>query len=101
MEVKANRVASWDFLKNPGDFLFTYDKQNRICGMVEKCPCGCGAEGGISFVGECYGTREASKGRPLWDWNGDEDKPTLIPSIQRTSGCKWHGFLTDGVFKSG
>src|SRR4029079_11744671 len=100
MEVKANRVASWDDLKNPGDFIFTVDKQDRICGLVEMCPCGCGATGGISFVGETYGSREKFKGRPLWDWNGDQERPTLTPSIQRTSGCKWHGYLTDGVFRS-
>ena len=98
-EVKANRVATWDDLKNPGDFIFTHDKQDRICGLVEICPCGCGAEGGISFVGPTYGTREESQGRPLWDWNGSQDKPTITPSIQRTGGCRWHGYLTDGVFR--
>lgn len=99
MEVKATRVSSIDDLKNPGDFLFTVDKQDRICGMIEKCPCGCGLEGGISFVGPTYGQRGEGQ-RPLWDWNGDEDKPTLTPSIQRTAGCRWHGYLTDGVFRS-
>lgn len=98
-EVKARRVNTFDDLKEPGDFVFTYDKQDRICGMIEKCPCGCGAEGGISFVGETYGKRGEGT-RPLWDWNGDEDKPSLTPSILRTAGCKWHGYLTDGVFKS-
>lgn len=45
--------------------------------------------------------REAGKPRPpepFWEWDGDENKPTLTPSI----GCgpkddhNWHGYLTAG-----
>jgi hypothetical protein len=53
------------------------------------CPCGCGAVIGVSV-------------KPAipegWNWNGSLDKPTLSPSILRTAGCRWHGFLTDGEF---
>lgn len=31
---------------------------------------------------------------PLWTWDGNEDKPTLSPSIH-TLGC-WHGFVRAG-----
>ena len=32
---------------------------------------------------------------PAWLWNGDEQHPTLRPSI-RCLISGWHGFLTDG-----
>lgn len=43
----------------------------------------------------------------IWAWNGNVEKPTLTPSInclsekdgKPTSGCGWHGFITDGVMR--
>jgi hypothetical protein len=34
-----------------------------------------------------------------WDWNGNDDAPTLAPSINcnGAGGCGWHGFIQDGV----
>jgi len=60
-------------------------------GITFLCPCGCGAIGGIRFN---------QFGRPgsAWTWDGNKDKPTCTPSIQRTEGCRWHGHLIDGVF---
>lgn len=56
------------------------------------CPCGCGSVHVISVsVGE--------KKPHHWLWNGNIEKPTLTPSIQCLTPCRWHGFLTDGVFK--
>lgn len=38
---------------------------------------------------------------PSWDWNGDQEKPSLSPSILTRTGegqvC--HSFLRDGVFE--
>ena len=37
--------------------------------------------------------REAEDGIPAWNWDGDEESPTLQPSV------KWHGehfFVEDG-----
>ena len=33
-----------------------------------------------------------------WEWDGNEDKPTLAPSIAcgRPKGCDWHGYMTAG-----
>jgi hypothetical protein len=31
-----------------------------------------------------------------WDWNGDEDKPTLNPSVFHHGNPEWHGFIRDG-----
>lgn len=55
------------------------------------CPCGCGYIGSTP-VNELYGERR-------WKWNGDTEKPTLEPSIQMLSACRWHGYLRNGVFE--
>lgn len=54
------------------------------------CPCGCGMANQMPvYSGETgYG----------WKWNGDRVKPTLTPSIQQMSTCRWHGYLTDGMW---
>jgi len=34
-----------------------------------------------------------------WQWDGNEDNPTVTPSININNG-HWHGYLTGGVFRS-
>jgi len=65
----------------------------HLGGLTWLCPGGCGAESTIVFRGRCDGHN-----RPSWEWNGSLDKPTLTPSIL-SLGCRWHGYLTDGVWK--
>lgn len=35
---------------------------------------------------------------PTWDWDGNEQEPTLTPSINcnGNGGCGWHGFMKAG-----
>ena len=54
------------------------------------CPCGCGTIGAMPI------THWDPNG---WTWNGNKELPTTTPSIQMLSPCRWHGYLTDGVFK--
>ena len=43
---------------------------------------------------------DRARGGPhIWGWNGNEDKPTLLPSIS-CSKCKRHFHVTDGIEKS-
>ena len=37
-------------------------------------------------------------GARIWGWDGDEERPTLQPSIHDIG--HWHGFLTAGVLVS-
>lgn len=54
------------------------------------CPCGCGELHIIAMKkGGGYG----------WEWDGNEQDPTLTPSIQATTGCRWHGYLKKGKWE--
>jgi hypothetical protein len=66
-------------------------KTEKIVYIRFVCPCGCGAVHGVP-VDKSFGS--------AWDFNGDYQKPTLTPSIQILSGCRWHGYITDGTFKT-
>lgn len=49
----------------------------------------------------CVPVRPWADGSPSWEWDGNIECPTLTPSIlHRDCACKWHGFLTAGVFVS-
>lgn len=109
MEVTANKVAGWDDLKQPGDWYFMPDSQgNEFAYLVYVCPCGnCGRQ----YLSQIPISEADHSGRPRWQWNGDQENPSLTPSIQRrveihahgdepAYKCDWHGYLTDGVFRS-
>lgn len=94
MDVSATLKQSYDDLVNPGDFIFTTARDYEgHAGMIFLCPCGCKSPRSVVFRGA-----PNRDGRPSWQWNGNEDKPSLRPSLLATTGCRWHGFLTDGVF---
>lgn len=93
-DVPANIVADFEDLKAPGDLLWRGSKPGeKPTRAVFLCPCGCEALLGFVVAGD-------STQHPVWQWNGNEQKPTVTPSIRFLSGCQWHGFLTDGVFKT-
>lgn len=61
-------------------------------GFNFQCPCGCGALGSVRVAGP-----------HAWQWNGSRDKPTVRPSVllgDTKGNPHWHGWLTDGVWKS-
>jgi len=63
----------------------------QVAGLMFVCPCGCGVVGHLTI-------RPCNE-RPSWEWDGNQEKPTLSPSIQKTTDCRWHGFLRAGVFE--
>lgn len=79
----------------PGAFGFNPDALTGSCSLVYRCPCGCGDLRTIPIVyGPCPGT-----GHGPWGWNGDTTKPTTTPSIRHVDNCRFHGFLTAGVWQ--
>ncbi len=53
------------------------------------CPCGCGKANMVTIYSD---GRLNGEGRG-WFWNGDRDRPTLSPSLQQHTACRWHGHL--------
>jgi hypothetical protein len=91
MNVPGKKVETFEEMNSPGCF-----RWSNAC-LMFVCPCGCESIAGVA-VGKDMDDRGGN--HPVWQWNGDREKPTITPSIQLVGGCCWHGFLTDGVFKS-
>lgn len=81
-----------------GDFMITEDG-----GRLTFClPCNCAQH--KDFGGLLVGGIKLS-GEGAWTWNGSRENPTTSPSIlvmsDRDGICPgWHGYLTDGIFRS-
>jgi hypothetical protein len=61
------------------------------------CPCGCGTPAGVAVAKDM---NDRGGNHPVWQWDGNIEKPTITPSIQIIGGCGWHGYLTAGVFRT-
>lgn len=93
------RDADWtiDGITNskhpPGTAAWMRNTDGQISVLSFVCPCGCRDVITVPV--------KNGKERPdAWVWNGSLDLPTLSPSILRKSGCKWHGWLTVGEFRT-
>lgn len=86
-------VSGLDDLDRPGDFTFIAGAEPDRLMFAASCPCGCGEHFGIYVRYE-----PGAPHRPLvWDWDGDRERPTLSPSIQRQMcACLWHGWMRAG-----
>lgn len=69
------------------------DPNGQITHLHYLCPCGCGAVGNAPV-------NKGGKIAHAWEWDGNEEFPTLNPSIQMLTKCRWHGFLRKGVWIS-
>lgn len=81
-----------DLAPGSAQWCVAYSEPDKIVDLMFVCPCGCGS------IGHCAVEKHGN--HPMWTWDGNKEKPTLSPSIQRTHGCKWHGFLRAGIFES-
>ena len=80
------RKVTWgeaDNFKGPGDFCFSEDFSHIYVWLP-----GCSGQDAIAI------NRGAPGGPRVWGWDGNENKPTLTPSIHALG--QWHGFLTAG-----
>lgn len=95
--VTAVHVDNWHDLvktKAPGSVSFSpLPDADGEQYMSWVCPCGCGHQSNLT-VGNGFKPADS----PSWEWNGSREKPTLTPSIHRVG--HWHGWLTDGVWRS-
>lgn len=71
-------------------------------GFSCDCPSGCGEPMFIPFENpEDGGPAVVNPGQHGWRREGTTfETLTVTPSIQRVGGCAWHGFLTNGIFRT-
>lgn len=82
--IKGRRVESVADVTQPGDFCFGKDRRDMF----------------MILPGDTVAARIRLCGptHPFWTWDGNEDKPTLHPSLDLPG--VWHGWLQAGEFKS-
>lgn len=101
MVIQGRKVLTVQELQQPGDFCFWHLSDDGQSGfMAFKCPCG------LEIHTRQYDSIPVrtidggGQGSGYWVWDGNQDKPTLSPSIQRTEGCMWHGWFQNGEWRS-
>lgn len=95
--VTGRKRASVADLELPGDFCFWHIADDGQSGfMAFKCPCGQDVHQRGHDSISVRTAAAGGQGDGFWTWDGNQDAPTLAPSIQRTEGCMWHGWLQNG-----
>lgn len=84
--INTRRVAPGE-LEKPGDFCFD-EKRTYIYVWLP----------GISGPNAIRIQKGESPARRVWGWDGNEEKPTLTPSINAPG--EWHGYLRAGQLES-
>lgn len=85
--VRAIRVDSMGQSGPAGAFKLFREDGPRVAGLIYRCPCGCGALAPLYF-------KPAES--PSWNWDGNENAPTLSPSVHHVG--HWHGYLREGFW---
>lgn len=81
-----DKIHLWDS-ETPGEYTFVANESV----LLFICPCGCGSFTRLPVA-------PPPKRDGAWMWDGNVEKPTIQPSIRQLSGCKFHGFLTEGIW---
>lgn len=85
--IPARRVP-YGQMKVPGDFCFDEEREHIYVILP-----------GMKHPDAIRIEKGSDRGHPrVWGWDGNEDKPTLQPSIHCPG--EWHGYLTEGELKS-
>lgn len=88
--VRAKRFDDIDLVKQVAGAFEYYKSGDRYpAGMIYTCPCGCGHMGALAF---------RPHKSPSWDWDGNMEAPTLLPSVHHVG--HWHGWLKNGIWVS-
>lgn len=86
----------------PGSFSISVSKRGKPPLFRYACPCGCGDVGAL----ELFRKGDPKPSPRTWEWDGDLEAPTLLPSIRVSFGDgkggsieHWHGFIEKGVWR--
>lgn len=104
----SRKVAGINAIKEPGDYCFMHRGESKVEDkVVQIYELACllprhTKPSGIIVLKTDNVVGEAQHADHVWNWNGDEDKPTLNPRISSDDvppGKKgWKGWLIDGAF---
>jgi hypothetical protein len=75
-----------------GAFMWVVDDEGRR--IIYTCPLGAGKRACAVPIHPNVLPNGAS-----WQWDGNEEAPTLSPSINCVGGCGWHGWIQNGVMR--
>ena len=99
-QVEATLVECADAAPGAFEYVCRMDCTTPV-GLAYKCPCGCGYEGHLPFH------PHVKNGGAAWQCDGNEESPTLTPSIHHVQDLSkggdkthWHGWLRDGVWQA-
>ena len=84
---KRKFASDLEGIERPGDFCFDDEREHLFVMLpgqiaIDAIPIQRGPQGGPR----------------VWGWDGNEENPTLTPSI--LSPGAWHGFLRNGILES-
>lgn len=85
--IDTRRVETGSDLQSPGDFLFSAERDYIYIILP-----------GSKRPDAIQIQRGNPGGHRVWGWDGNEDAPTLTPSI--LSPHEWHGYLRAGRLES-
>ena len=77
--------------------------ERRCVGVSFECPCvSCGTRCYVPFRNPLDGGPPIPNGdEDTWQRTGEDlDTLTLAPSIYRSDGCGWHGWVENGVVRT-
>jgi len=96
VSVRAVHIADRDQFTSrlqAGSFWVTEPDSDGERSFWYVCPCGCARRAPL-LVGLDFKPEDG----PSWNWNGSLDAATLTPSVNHVD--HWHGWLTDGKWRS-
>lgn len=75
-----------------GSAQWARSQAGELASLIYTCPCGCAEVRSVAVtqVPGGYG----------WQWNGNLELPTLSPSLQHISRCRWHDWLQQGEWRT-
>jgi hypothetical protein len=89
--IDCRRVADFDAIEKPGDFYFepVQGMGGDTCLHIQM------PDGAFICIAVARGGNTTPK---VWGWDGNEDRPTITPSIHCID--RWHGWLEAGRLRS-
>ena len=91
------RVETYDSIKQIGDFYWLFDFPPHRLGRVLAVAIPYPEHGPEAFCLSTWTIDHPSSNGSQWTWDGDEDRPTLSPSLDARG--IWHGFVEGVVLR--